>query len=809
MKWTLLLPLLITFTAHAQLPFFMRVARQPSSLTPARPGRAVKLGAIVSIPEKKVTVNPQPPDGAPWVVFSDRDNNTTFRNPNGVTRFRKARFLDAFYVLKEKNGYLKLIQYRPDLPIGNAFSRRIITDRKAVVYYGWAPKNRFLLLNQSYRTDDGRHAQLVSPVLAQPDLLNNPDLYLRGDSVRTFADPGLQSPAKTPVRLYELAFPFKQSESGQQVLIGRAAWFPADSIRQNILGWVPQEVLRSVGQRVFVEADTVAQPRRTERLFCTGWAALNQLADSTLNSEQFSTVAWTSLGARFPVLGRCCARDSQIVLQTNALLPLLSKRDVPVYSVGGQHINNARLNQIHSRQQRLNIVFVVEGSAALFPRWGELLNSVQFSITQLMADTSSTSPFVRIQTGAVVYQANPLDGSKRRSQLNNLTLSTDPARLLAFLSRHAPDPPVSGTTLMIPQPIRFGVENALKLLANHTDETNLIVLIGTTGDNQEVAGWGPVLENLGRIDCRIVAFQTYAFDNPVSNDFVLQARDLVLRAGQESSRIKKAKLVRPDHVTPVTEFDLRLGDRNVYQLAYPDRSMIPGWVLFPRKEKALLFKELSAATDSLLRQMRDENKTVTADLDHTFAQIEPLMNRVNPALIALAGKTGEPLRTTAAQVARLSHYPYLTTAYTSISTRQPSGWKYTTLLTADEYEAVGRWLDVLAGDNIDPTRYIDRAWFFRLLRQVVAQAGIPPGQAATLGGLLSELLDLPVKNNLLNGIQIRTLAEPDLLPNVRLNQALYLLRERRDYFRRIPTFPNSRFNSNGKTYYWISEDLFK
>ncbi len=811
MKQTLLLVLLTAFSARAQLPFFARVARQPTTLTPTRPGLPERVGTIIKVPEKKITVNPQPPDGAPWVVFSDRDNNNTFRNPNGITRFRKVGFLDAFYVLKEKKGYLKLIQYRPDMPIGNKFSRRVITDRKAVVYYGWAPKSHFLLLNQSYRTDNGRHALLVSPALSSPDLLNEVEHYLVGDTVRTFADPRLQRPAKPDrrtagTRLYELAYPFKQSESGKEVLIGRSAWFPPDSIRQNMLGWVPQTLLQPIGQRVFLEPDTVGLSQQRGRLYATQSAALNHPADSVLNSGQFPAVAWTSLGVKYPVLGQCCARDSQMVLQTHALVPLLAKRDVPVFSVGGQRINTVRLNQIRQRQQTLNLIYVVENSAAMAPRWGELLNTVQFSITQMLADPKS--PFARLQTGAVLYHETAMEDSKRKSQVVNLPLSTDPARLFSFMTRYAParSDDAGGQQ---PEPIRFAVEQALKLLAAHPDETNVIVLVGTTGDNQDVSGWDSVLDNLTRTDCRMLAFQTYAYDNSVSNDFVLQAKELVLRAAGESSKLKKLKLVRPDDVTPASEFDLRLGERNVYQLAFPKRSMVPGWVLFPRKAQPLLFKELSAATDSLLRQVGDENEAVVSALETTFAQIEPLTDRVNPALNTLADKAGEPLRFTPAQAARLGEYPYLTTAYTAINTRESAGWKYTTLLTTDEYETVGRWLDVLAADAIDPTRYGDRARYARQVRQLVNVYQIPPDETQTLGRLLSGLLDLPVKNTLLSSLDLRLLAEPDMLPNARLNQTLYLLRERRDYFQRIPTFPNSRFSSNGKTYYWISEDLFK
>ena len=792
-------------SANAQLPFFLRVARQPDNLVPSS-GSASPARPALKVSKEGANFSPQPPGGAPWIVFSDRHNNNTFRNANGTVPFRKMGFMEAFYVLKERNGYVKLIKYDPALPIGNKFSRRVITDRKAVVYYGWAPKTRFLLANQSIRSADQRRPQVFSTVLAQPALLANPDRYFSNDSIRLFADPSQQTAMNPKMRIYELAYVYKLSETKRQALIGRAAWFPTDSVKQILLGWAPIEVLQAVGQRLFIETDTINRLIPPIPLYRSVTAAFQGRNDSTVTSSPFSSVSWNQLGTKFPVLNQYkSTKDSQTVVQTNGLTPLLLKRQVPVLNVLGQPVSSQLLTSVRARSNRYNLVYVIEGSSAMQPYWGELLNTIQFTITQLTQDTARA---ITLQVGATVYDDyEKTDDNKTKGKVGLIGLTTNYSVMISRLNRVAP--PVKARSEPEAKSIRSGISEALRMFVDHPNENNIIVLVGIHGDLLSIMNGTLVPLALKKIECRLLAFQVFGASGDIANNFILHSRELALRIADEGSTLKKARLVRPDMVTATNEFNLQMGDRNVYQLAYPTRSMVPGWVLFPRKNQILPFKELYAATDSLFQQVANESQRVASALEKTFLRLEPQGDRINPKLTPIYASAGMNLPADASTLTRLDDYPYLTRVYTPMRLAGGSRWKYIALLPLDEYDGVGRWLEQLSGDDVNPSVYFDRVRFQRQLRQIMSEAGLSTETTLTLDQLLHGLLDLPVTNPLFKRIVIGQLNNHKQLSDALLNQVFYLMRERRDYFRRIPTFRNSRFTSNGRTYYWISEDLFK
>ncbi|GEM_PF-2978180 len=803
--------LLVAGPVRAQLPFFFpRVARQPDNLVPVAVNGAAK--GKISVAKEGVSNTLQPPGGTPWVVFSDRNNNNTFRSTSAATPFRKANFMDAFYVLKERNGYLKLIKYDPALPIGNKFSRLAITDRKAVVYYGWAPKDHFLLTTQSSRSGPQNRAQIVSAVLAQPALLTNPGRYFSNDSVRLFADPGQQVPMKERMKLYELAYVYKLSETRRQALVGRASWFPTDSIRQVLMGWMPVELIQPIGQRLFLEADSVRWPNESVPIFRSLATALRRETDSLVVNRYFPAVSWNRTGTKLPVLSQLSPRGSPPLVLTDAQTPLVERRRIPVLNVLGKPVAPQTVDEVAERSTRFNLIYVVEGSSAMQPYWGELLNTIQFTITQLAQDTTQT---VDLRVGAVVY-----DGYKRqdtgsgegrtmiaRGAVDPTPLTSNSTYLLNELRKATPlyNPRATSEA----KGVRLGVIQALSMFADYPGENNILILVGINGDVQSISSGTQVVNAIRQAECRLLSFQVYAAPGDISNNFVVHSRELALQIADKSSGIKKNRLVRPDMVTLTNEFNTKLGDRNVYQLAYPERSMVPGWVLFPRKNQALPFRELYAATDSLFKQVTDESRAVLSALETTFGQLEPLGERVNPRLSPVYASAGVALPTNAAPLMPLAAYPYLTRAYTPVSIRGGPRWKFTALLPLDEYDGIGRALDQLSGDDIDPAALADRQRIHRQYRRVAESVGLPIDSLVPLDQVLGRLLDLPVANPLFKRIVINQLNDRALVSDALLNQVLYVLRERRDYFRRIPTFRNSRFMSNNRTYYWISEDLFR
>ncbi|WP_461148990.1 type VI secretion system protein TssR domain-containing protein [Spirosoma pulveris] len=791
--------------AMAQLPFFMRVARQPYNLVP-HAGNSGSSKTVADVAKGGADLNFQPAGGTPWIVYSDRVNNNTFRNANGTVPFRKMGFLEAFYVLKERNGYLKLIKYDPKLPIGNKFSSRAVTDRKSVVYYGWAPKTRFLLANQSIRSADQRRAQVFSAVLAQPVLVANPSQYFANDSVKLYSEPTQQALVGDKLKLYDLTYIYKLSETRRQALIGRASWFPTDSAKQILLGWAPIDVLQAVGNRLFLEPDTTHLQQQALPLYRSLSAAARKLSDSTVASSPFPAVSWNQFGTKFPVLNQFKnTKDSQTVVQTNGMTPLLIRRHVPILNVNGQPISSQQLASIRSHSNNYNLIYVIEGSPAMQPYWGEMVNTIQFTISQLSQDSSRA---ISLRAGAVVYnEYKKTDDNKLRGNVDLSPLTTNYVYLLNELRKLMP--PARTQPEPEAKSVRFGIGKALELFAAHPNENNILVLVGINGDMQSIVDGILVPAALKSVECRLLAFQVYAPVGDVANNFVLHARELMVQIANQGVVLKKTRLVRPDMVTTVNEFTHRVGDRNEYSLAYPQRSMVPGWVLFPRKNQALPFKELYAATDSLFRQVTNESETIIAALESTFQHLELLGDRVNPKLTPIYASLGMSLPAVASTLMPLEAYPFLVRAYTPATLADGHRWKYIALLPLDEYESISRWLEQLSSEDLDPAVYFDRLRLYRRYHKTIREIGLPAETTLTLDQILNGILDLPVANPLFKRITVSQLVNRKQLSDALLSQVLYLLRERRDYFRRIPTFRNSRFTSNGRTYYWISEDLFK
>jgi len=79
-------------------------------------------------------------DDVPWIVFSDRKENITYNKPeksSGV--LKKLGFLDQFYVIDEKDGWIHIVKTRT--------SRTKVLDRykKRTEDFGWVPKQNMLL----------------------------------------------------------------------------------------------------------------------------------------------------------------------------------------------------------------------------------------------------------------------------------------------------------------------------------------------------------------------------------------------------------------------------------------------------------------------------------------------------------------------------------------------------------------------------------------------------------------------------------------------------------------------------------------
>ncbi|RZK61301.1 MAG: hypothetical protein EOO59_05410 [Hymenobacter sp.] len=776
--------LLLALPGRAQLPLLARLVRQPASRPvglPTPTGHATRANV-------------------PWVVYSDRANNPTYREPNLAVKYKQLPFRQACYVLAEHQGFLRLVQYDPALKIGTFYAKRMLKSRKAAKYLGWVPKNRLLLGSQVPTDSAGALPMLYCPALASSRVLLNTDQFFYRDSLRLFAQPDLTSQLPQRLKLYDLAYVYKFSESGREALLGRADWFAADSAATSLLGWAATTALQPVGQGWFLEPDTVHRTRAAYQLYASPAQAWQGQPDSLARLGPAAKVAWASKAARLPVLQNYHRADSPPVAQLGLLSPLLVPGD-SVLSVDGSVITRRQAAWWREKSRIYNIVYVLEDSPTMQKFWPEVVSTVQATVGQVQDSTRQRT----VRMGAVLYHTGSTPPV-------TLPLSSNLARLAGWLSRQRPSPVGYGARAY--QTTQKGLTKAFNLLSNHEGENNLVILVGINGDIRDVAQAAIIKKSLRAAEARLLCFQVAAeaARDTVENNFVLQAQQLVRLSASQVGLAKRRRLVSPRLVVPRPAYEMRSGTQNIiYRLAFPKQSMVPGWVLFPTKEREMPISLLLASTTSMLAQLRYDATQVQTAMDQAFAAVLPLRSRLNPQIDRMLLARREPPagagRVSAALVA-LNTYPFYRQAYVPFS-QADTTLRQLRLLTPDAYAVLGQWLDLLAADALNPARRRDRTKLTGYFRQLIAHVAPGLPDTTALAYPLGQLLGLPVRHPLLTQLRYSDLTNPGVMPAGVWARLLYLLRERRDYYQRVPTFANSRFVSNGRTYYWLSEDLFR
>ncbi|WP_375445600.1 type VI secretion system protein TssR domain-containing protein [uncultured Fibrella sp.] len=803
----LILLLLITgFTGQAQgvLPPFASLKRPP---VPTASKKGPQTQSLQSRGKAALAGPPQLGTG-PWIVFADRNNVPTYHYPRPTTRFKQINFRDAFYVLKEKDGYLNLIKYDAALKVGTWYAPRLLKDRKSAVAYGWAPKSSFLTTTKAQTAPDSDQPSLYCAALTSGRLLAKPVPFLVHDTLRLYTEPGGQQSAGRGLRLYDIAYIYKLSESGKEALIGRSPWFPTDSISKHLMGWAPTEALQPLGHGLFWESDSLLPNAPAYPFFSTAEAAWQNRPDSAQGGPnrsnlRYEAVAWQQTGVRFPVLQACSVKGQQTVWQLGTLLPLF-QTDSSVLNVNGQRLTHRQYQNWRDRSRSENIVYVVEGTRAMLPYWGDLVNTVQASAT-LLADSTNVR---QGSVGIVIYRPGEASSGTRTGYVNSFPIGRDIARAADFLNRAKPSnvPSYDGYA----QPIRAGLERALAMLATHPGETNTVIMVGINGDTRDISQLSDIRSGMQASEARFLSFQVEAPADTLANSYVLQAEQLVYQSAIEASQPKRERLVSPALVVPAPAYDLTYGVSNIYRLAFPNASMSPGWVLFPRKRQQLPFSLLHAVTDSLLRQMRFDAQRVDGALSDVFRSQSIYRSRINPVVNRTLKARLEPtLASVDPALFANRAYPFMGQTYVRTADSLPAAFRPIRLLSLADMDRISLWINHLAADELDPLANTDRLKLIRRYDELARQQGQSQHDTATVADLMATLTGLPCRHALLTSLPIRALADPDLVsPGVWL-RLLYLIRERRDYLARLPTFPNSRFTSNGHTYYWLSSDLFK
>ncbi|WP_158825826.1 type VI secretion system protein TssR domain-containing protein [Mucilaginibacter lacusdianchii] len=776
--------ILLTLAAHAQSP--VSISKKVKTL----PAAFEKPNAQTNIYDDGKTTS------LPWIVFSDRDENFTYTAPGGSLVMKKIKFMEPFYVSKESNGYLKLIKYQPGMVQG-----RKLTNKKAAQSYGWISKNKVLLWQSAYVSKLSGYPQKAVTIVSDKGALLHPEVYYdKTDSLYVFNSPDL-SQKKSKVALNQLLYVYKKSADGKTALVGSDNQLMPDSAANSVYGWIPADAVHSWGDRLYIStaklgynADDSAAAVINSSLKSSSPVAGQFAFDPLIDADQ-------QLLRSLPVVSYPSTAQNG-TMQVGLAADVYDKSNNTILNIKGGHITYKDYLALRKNMRNINVVFVVDGGSAMRNYFSGLTSTIQSFEKVFNAQNKGSL----INYGAVVYRnaSNCTTGG-----IEQQAFSTDYRQVVRFLDKQA-TVTAGCTAATNSQPVFEGIGASLNMFANRRNQSNLIVLIGSTGNgyynNDNI---NELASRIASADARMLAIQVYSDYKPIYNDFVIQARKLVSESAVLAAERKKNRMVVGEGLSSSQQFNTSVSDSVSFYLDYPRNSLVQGAVVFPPKGVVKSNQAMETSLARLMSETQYDIKSQTHSLDSAFRLTGREHRYVSPLVLT---QLTAPVPDNVGDDMPHNAFKYYLTADVpaSMVTEHPQQLQYTLILSDAEYKQLQDVLSMMIGENLqqDAGNYRKKLFknYLNILRKNMA---LDMSRSEIKNMKLADYIQkttglIPPANTALGNYRVIDLKRTGNMPQQPFEAYINYLIQSRNTIKQ-ETLLRQHFISNGKTYYYVTQ----
>lgn len=748
-------------------------------------------------PTEKTNAFEDGSSSVPWIVFSDRDENYTYTAPGGSLVMKKIKFMEPFYVSDVKNGYLKLIKYQP----GTVQGRKLV-DKKSAQSYGWISRDKVLQWQSAFVNPQTGNAVKNVTILSEKGPFGVPQLYFdKTDSVYVYDSPELEH-IKSKVALNNVLYVFKKSSDGRSALIGADGQLVADSASRSVFGWIPSDAVHSWGDRLYITSaknqfdtdDSVA-------------AVINQSLH--LSSQPKGTMGGYFIDPlidrdqpvlrSIPVISSSANDFSTGTLELGIANDVYDKTGNSVINIKGGHLGYKDYLAIRKDIHKINIVYVVDGGSAMHNYFAGITSSIQ-SFEKIFSPYTANNI---IQYGAVVYRSN---SDCQSGGIISEPFSGDYRNLVRFLDKQAAITSACNNAART-QPVFEGLRAGLKMFTNR-NETNLIILVGSTGNPESSEGsLSAITQDIAANNARLLAIQVYSDYNAMYNDFVIQARKLVSQSAVLLADRKKQRMVVGEGLTNAQQFNTTMSDSVSFYLDYPKNSLIQGAVIFPPKGVVKSNRAMDIAIQRLMVETRADIKSTIGSLDSAF-RLTGREHRLVTPIVMQQFKQPVPDNLGNDMPHNAFKYYLAADAPGNMVSSHPGTLQYMIILNEAEYKQMSDLLTLMIGNNLqrDASNYRSKlvknyVWIVKKRLNL----GISSGdiKSMTLAKYFEKVIGFPVYGYPdMNKYKVGDLSG-DMPQNAFESYITYLTRNS-DKVKKAALLVQ-HFNANGRNYYYVTQ----
>ncbi|QDP84775.1 VWA domain-containing protein [Chryseobacterium sp. SNU WT5] len=738
--------------------------------------------------EQTMVINGFPRNAAPWVVYSDREKNNVFLKKEKNESPKEIKFLEPLLVLDHNKSrkLVKVAEYNPD-----ALLKKI--PAKSVKSYGWISEDNLLLWSNalSERTSGFTMKAAVAP--SNVDVLRNAGAYLKNDSAIVYSSPNFSEPIKKKIAVGQLVYVYKKSADEKGYLIGQKPKIDLDSIGDNIYGWVSSNMISSWGERSAIKLDSNFDYSTTPR---TG--IFNTVPQSTKDNP---TIPLSEAVNRSVIEN---IYPTSVALNKNSTRYFMNAFDYSqnyIFNVIGEKLPFNRYKQISRRAKKLNIVFALDVSAdnrAYTPIAKSIIQDIQLKISKL-------SYYRSVKYSVVLFKNNPCGTNVIASML-----SSDASGIFNYIDEKTAEMKCERGG---GQPVNDALATAGDLLNTVPDETNLIVLIGSTAASNSAAS--STVRLLSSAKAKLISYQTESGASDVYNNFVLLSENIVTSTSQNISELNKEKVADQSFIRNKNNFNLVEGDEGVYSLDYPAKSMTQGFVIYPKRREANNNSFLMKALDTLLMQVTDENIFTNKSLTSYFkSEIGSNKTILDGRYSFKFQNAPNPIPVPVSSELITYDFPMVASGYIPAELRKSApGVQKGILISEPEYENLRKMYTEIyketQPDNINFSQSTAISKFVKIIRKY--NPAISDLSSSTLYGkpmnfavALSTGLDIS-DETIMSELTLRDWKNRKLISNEVVQQYFKNYKQLADRLLENKNNPKIKINQNGTVFYWLNE----
>jgi hypothetical protein len=746
---------------------------------------------------------------ADWIVYSDRDENQTYSDPNGYTKKKVVQFMEAFWVIEEKDNFIRIVKYDPGMIVD--ISKRILSE--ACEDYGWIKKENLLLWREALISNEKRYSIKGLSIISDPNFMSNMSQYTnKNNELKVFNNPELSGESEKSIAFSKFLFIYKKEKGS--LLISQSNEFEGpSSAKYKIQGWVKASAITEWSDRLCIEPNKKAEAVSERKKYNIEASILPDKIDASQYKTEGKTsdlkVMWHDdpyekgfevNKKRFPVL-----KNENGIIKTGFETDILDKKGTKIVDESEYLKAKVEIEKKKGQLRKVNIVYVVNGNLSMKNYFDPITNSIKNLNSQF---NEMNDYFV----GAVVYRDKASNASTCATEVKELT--ADRNQVSSFLEQSFAKSEQCNTVSK-EDAVFEGVAKACRLFTGKEGETNVIILIGSAGNYESDQSYDKdkIAALMAKARVHLLAFQAARGNDITFTNFIQDFKKIIRKSaelinakGQESNTAQKANYI------PKLDFKQDENNENAFKLRFPDASPVQGWLVFASMGSSFKSEDLIASVSQIIEKIDEDIELKIAGVNARLNGMgERTKIELNPALLMVFSEIEDMIKGDKDIISKLTeqNYQFFVTGYTTMNTNNLVEPLFSNVLfiTDDEFTKLNEELkqfEVKTSTGSEGRIQLQKV-FKQIVQTYLGSEAKKRIKTIQLGEVLGLITGLSSTSSLLSKYKIEDLTNDKVLNNSEFTKIVEYILNQSQKLQDIKGKERNKFRyqeDNGD-YYWV------